>query len=106
MLCVLLQGLDTQKQQPLHDGARALSACDVGEGEISSTSSPNSVCEREGLQEGVSEGEEAEPLQDVDEYAVHTPLKVCPVKLMDYRTTLNTHITKEEEDDTGDGVYR
>lgn len=105
LLCAALwQALDSQKEQPLQDGAGAPSVCGVGEAESSSTGSPDSVCEREGLQEGVTEGEEAETLQDADKHAIHTPLKVCSYKVMDCRTTLNTHVKQEKKDNTGDGV--
>lgn len=103
-----MQGLDDQKRQTLHDCVGALSVCGVGETEQPSASTPESVCEGHELQEGVSEGEEAEQLQDGDEHTLHTLSKVCSVKLMDCRTapTLNTHITQEEADDTGEGVCK
>ncbi|XP_053471609.1 zinc finger protein 664-like isoform X1 [Ictalurus furcatus] len=90
-----------EKQQTLHDCVGGLSVCET---EPSSISTPKSVCEVQELQEGVSEGEEAEPLQDGDE---HTPFKVCSVKLMDCRAapTLNTHITQEETSGAGDDQF-
>ncbi|KAF4075562.1 hypothetical protein AMELA_G00235720 [Ameiurus melas] len=90
-----------EKQQTLHDRVGGLSVCET---EPPSISTPDSVCELQELQEGVSEGEEAEPLQNGDE---HTPLKVCSVKLMDCRTApaLNTHTTQEEASGAGDGQF-
>lgn len=102
---LLLQGLDAeQPQETLHDGA--LSVC--GEAESSSCSTQECVSDGKGLQEGVSEGEEAEPLQDGDEHSEHAPVKECSVKLMDCRTapTLNSHIAQEDADDTVDGVCK
>ncbi|KAB5523785.1 hypothetical protein PHYPO_G00156420 [Pangasianodon hypophthalmus] len=74
-----------------------------------SVSAVESVCEGEELQEGVSEGEEAEPLQDGAEGAVHAPLKACSVKLMDCRkaatATASARITQEEADGAGDDEF-